>query len=113
MFAALLKEVLGDKYDVAVGHTGLQGIALCLESRPDIVVTDIGMPDFDGIQMLKAFQKDPRLASIPVVVLTATHFTQRSRTEVSRFPQVRNVLSKTERVDFIAEEIERALDRAY
>lgn len=112
MFAILLAETLGGYCDVAVGHNGLQGIALCLEAHTDLVVTDIGMPDLDGVQMLREFQKNPRLSSLPVLVVTATHFTQRSRTEVKRFPQVRAMLSKMERIDVIAEEARKALQGA-
>lgn len=112
MFAILLAETLGEYCEVVVGHNGLQGIALCLEAHTDLVVTDIGMPDLDGVQMLREFQKNPLLSSIPVLVVTATHFTQRSRSEVERFPQVRAMLSKMERIDVIAEAARKALQGA-
>jgi len=99
-------------YDVVVGHTGLQGIALCLESPADAVVTDIGMPDVDGITMLQEFAKDPRLSGIPVLVVTATHFTRLCREDVSRFPQVKRILSKTYSIDTLAREVRAVLEEA-
>src|SRR3989339_1205610 len=99
MFAALLAEALREHYDVAVGYSGLKGIEMCLKGGVDAVITDIGMPDLDGIEMLTEFKKDQRLSSVPVVVVTATHFTRRNRTEMERFPQVRGVLSKDERIE--------------
>jgi len=109
MFAALMTATLEADYDVAVGHNGLQGIALCLETPTDAVVTDIGMPDIDGITMLQEFSKNPRLSGIPVLVITATHFTRLSREDVSRFPQVKRILSKTESIDTLAREVRAVL----
>lgn len=109
MFSALLAETLGEAYDVAVGHNGLQGIAMCLEGSVAAVITDIGMPDLDGIQMLAEFNINPRLSSIPVLVVTATHFNQRNRSEVQRFAQVRGVFSKDQSTGIIAEALRKAL----
>jgi len=109
IFSALLAEMLGEYYDVSVGHTGLQGIAMCLEGGVAAVLTDIGMPDLDGIQMLREFQKVPRLASIPVMVVTATHFNRSNRSEVQCFPQVLGMFSKTESVGIIVEAVKKAL----
>lgn len=109
VFAALITAALEPDYNVAVGLNGLQGITLCLESHTDLVLTDIGMPDLDGIQMLKEFQKNPRLSGIPVIVVTATHFNTRNRADVNRYPQVRSIISKTSGIDFIMLEVRKAL----
>lgn len=108
MFAALMAAALEDEFEVAVGHNGLQGIALCLNGAA-AVVTDIGIPDLDGLQMLKRFNKDSRLSGIPVLVVTATHFNSLSREELSRFPQVKRTLSKTESIAILASEVKAVL----
>lgn len=109
LFAALLAAALEDEFDVTVGHSGLHGISTCLEGGVAAVITDIGMPDLDGLQMLKEFRKDPRLSAIPVLVVTATHFTRLSREEFSRFPQVKRMLSKTESIETIIGEVRAVL----
>lgn len=109
VFAALIAAALEEEFDIVVGHNGLQGISLCLEGGVSAVVTDLGMPEVDGIQMLREFQKNPALSSLPVLVVTATHFTQLSKAEVSRFPQVRRMLSKTDSIDNIAAEVRAVL----
>lgn len=109
MFAAMLAAVLEEDFDIAVGRNGLEGIALCLEGGVAAVVTDIGMPDLDGIAMLREFRKVPRLAVIPVVVVTATHFNSLSRDEVSHFPQVKRILSKTATAEVLAAEVKAVL----
>ena len=84
-------------------------VGLAAADRTDLLITDIGMPELDGIQMLKEFQKDQRLSNIPVIVVTATHFTTRNRSDVKCYPQVRCIISKTSDIDFIMLEARRAL----
>ncbi len=109
IFVALLTAVLAPSYDFVVGRNGREGLDLCRSGRVDLVVTDIGMPELDGIQMLEEFQKDKSLAAIPVLVTTASHFSRRSKSDVERFAQVRAVLCKPFNVDAIAEAIAKIL----
>ena len=68
---ALVKTCLErEGYDVVEARDG----ALALErmrEQPDLLVLDIGLPMVDGIEVLKEAQRDARLRSIPVVILTA------------------------------------------
>lgn len=110
-FAMLLAAALEEHCEVASGFNGLHGIAFCLEGGVDAVVTDIGMPDFDGISMLREMRKHPRMQSIPVIVVTATHFNTTSREEVSRFPQVRRMISKDSGLENITRQIIEVLSQ--
>ena len=40
--------------------------------RPDLILMDLKMPNFDGHEFLQIIKKDPRFSSIPVIVLTAS-----------------------------------------
>ena len=108
-FAALIVAALETDYTVVVGMNGKEGLRLCQDAHTDLLITDIGMPELDGIQMLKELQKDQRLANIPVVVVTATHFHTQTRSDVSRYPQVRSIISKTSGIDFITGEVRKVL----
>jgi CheY-like chemotaxis protein len=112
IFAALIAAALEEEFEVVTGHNGLQGIALCLEGGVAAVVTDIGMPDLDGLSMLREFDRHPALSPIPVLVITATHFNRLSRAELSRFPQVKRILSKTKSIDQLAAEVRAVLAEA-
>jgi DNA-binding NtrC family response regulator len=49
------------KYDVLDATSGVAGIALFRERRPDVVLTDILMPDKDGVETLREIRKiDPQ-----------------------------------------------------
>ncbi|MGD9643742.1 MAG: response regulator [Elusimicrobiales bacterium] len=105
IFAELIAAALEEHCRVLLGHTGLQGIAYFLEGGVDAVVTDISMPDFDGLQMLEEMNRNPALRRIPVVVVTASHFNRVSKSSVSRYPQVMRMLNKVESVGRIKAEV--------
>jgi CheY-like chemotaxis protein len=55
---------------VTVVGDGRQAIERVQSERPDIVLADIGMPERDGYEVAAFIKNDPRLSSIPVVLLT-------------------------------------------
>ena len=58
-------------HEVIDAEDGLRGIAVAMKQRPDIIVLDLMMPVMDGYGVLAELAKDPRTASVPVVVLSA------------------------------------------
>ncbi len=58
-------------HEVIDAEDGLRGIALAMKQRPEIIVLDLMMPVMDGYGVLEELAKDPRTASVPVVVLLA------------------------------------------
>jgi response regulator NasT len=55
---------------VAVAETGQQLVEACRGERPDLVITDIRMPEMDG---LDAAQTIYNLRPVPIIVITAHH----------------------------------------
>lgn len=51
--------------------SGAQAVSLAVEHAPDLVLMDIQLPDFDGVEALGRLRADARTASTPVVALTA------------------------------------------
>src|SRR5262245_21596244 len=49
----------------------LEVLPLMVRAEPDVVLLDIVMPEFDGLDLLAAIRADASLAHIPVVMLTA------------------------------------------
>lgn len=71
--AKLLKK-LGDDYEVlGEASDGQEGIKLCLETTPDLIITDIRMPKMDGIEMLSQLY-DKGLKSKAIVVSAYSEF---------------------------------------
>jgi CheY-like chemotaxis protein len=58
-------------YQVYNSYAGAPAIALIANKKPDAVILDIMMPDLSGLEVMKYMQRDPSLAEIPVVVVSA------------------------------------------
>jgi CheY-like chemotaxis protein len=69
----LLRELLeGRGYVVNEATNGLQALEMMAESKPDALLLDLNMPILDGFSTLKEIRHDPRLASLPVMAVTAS-----------------------------------------
>jgi DNA-binding response OmpR family regulator len=56
-------------YDVVPATDGATGLRLALELKPDIVVTELFLPQFEATSLLAGLRGDDRTASTPVIVL--------------------------------------------
>ncbi len=66
---SLLMKSLGDRgYAVASASNGVDGLTQAVESRPQLVVLDLGLPDLDGAQVLLMLRA---VSQVPVIVATA------------------------------------------
>ncbi|MEQ8957046.1 MAG: response regulator, partial [Coleofasciculus sp. C2-GNP5-27] len=68
-----LEEVGGFSVDVASNAN--DAWQMLQQKTPDLVITDIMMPQVDGYQFLKKLREDPRFKSLPVIFLTARGMT--------------------------------------
>jgi two-component system, chemotaxis family, chemotaxis protein CheY len=57
-------------YEVADAVDGKDGIAKAGGDRFDLIVTDLNMPNMDGIQMIVALRKIPAYSFTPILMLT-------------------------------------------
>ncbi len=64
-------EVLAGEASVRVAQGGEAGLAAALAQPPDLVVTDLMMPDLAGDTLVQALRSRPATAEVPVLVLTA------------------------------------------
>jgi class 3 adenylate cyclase len=58
-------------YDIVSAVNGSLGLERAHQVRPDVVISDVGMPQMDGFQLLEAIRADKALASTSVMLLTA------------------------------------------
>ncbi|RYD82774.1 MAG: response regulator, partial [Verrucomicrobiaceae bacterium] len=59
------------QYSVEAVADGAAALATVRQRRPDLVVTDVMMPNLDGFGLLRAIRDDPALQDLPVVLLSA------------------------------------------
>jgi CheY-like chemotaxis protein len=68
LIASVLKK---DGHEVLAAEDGLQGLALLRAETPDLVISDVQMPGLNGFDVVAQMRKDPKLAGIPVILLTS------------------------------------------
>lgn len=66
-----LKRLLQAHYMVSAACDGRQALALALKTRPDLVLSDIMMPELDGVDLLRCLRADPCTQTIPIILLSA------------------------------------------
>ncbi|MCB0564647.1 MAG: helix-turn-helix domain-containing protein [Phaeodactylibacter sp.] len=69
--ARYLIACLEGKYRLEVAYNGQVGIDTALELVPDIIITDVMMPEKDGFELCDTLKRDIRTSHIPIVMLTA------------------------------------------
>lgn len=68
----LLRELLElQGYRALLAYDGVEGVALAVAERPDVVVTDVMMPRMDGLELIERLRRNPDSRTTPVIVMSA------------------------------------------
>ena len=68
--AMIIKDTLADQgFDITVGENGVEGLKLFFDTRPDILVADVMMPELDGFEMVNKIRQTDTMT--PILFLTA------------------------------------------
>ena len=102
--ADLIQRVLGPHgYEVVHAPDGETGIEMAIKMKPDLILLDLGLPDFDGPTVAVQLRRVPELAQTPIVAVTAwPEETARTMVEVYR---CNGYISKPIRVATFADQI--------
>jgi len=57
-------------HEVVLAADGEEGLRSVRQNSPDVILLDMMLPRLDGLGVLEALKKDPKTASIPVIVMT-------------------------------------------
>lgn len=66
-----LTQTLQAQYQVISAEQGKQALTLAQEHTPDVIISDLAMPEMDGFELLQCLKKDLITSHIPVILLTA------------------------------------------
>lgn len=66
-----LSDMLSPQYEVIEAENGQQALELAQSDAPDLVLSDIAMPEMDGIELCRQLKTDVSTSHIPVILLTA------------------------------------------
>lgn len=66
-----IAESLSDEFEVQKAENGKVGLQLAIKLVPDIIVSDVMMPEMDGVEMCRKVKENICTSHIPVILLTA------------------------------------------
>jgi DNA-binding response OmpR family regulator len=58
-------------FNVISAGDGLEGVEKARNERPDVVISDIMMPEMNGLELVSTLKSDPATADLPVLLLSA------------------------------------------
>ena len=68
---AFLKDGFKEEYEVLIANNGKSGLEKAIATIPDLIISDVMMPEMDGMEMCRLLKNDIRTNHIPIILLTA------------------------------------------
>jgi signal transduction histidine kinase len=99
--AEVLYYVFSDQYDVVIAHSGMEALACCARTPPDLILLDVLMPDMNGHDVCRRLKAMPATREIPIIFVTG--FTD---------PAEETIGLELGAVDFISKPVNPAVVRA-
>lgn len=91
-------------HEVHVASDGNEGLELIRRIRPDVIFSDVSMPQLNGFEMADRLKADPELSPIPIVFMTAS--VQRAQVDEALRRGAAGVLSKPFTMSELRERVE-------
>ncbi len=66
-----MRRLLSQRYEVEAVTDGMAALAAIQAQRPDLILSDVMMPELDGFELLHQLRADPQTRELPVILLSA------------------------------------------
>jgi YesN/AraC family two-component response regulator len=66
-----ISSILTNEYEVHTAFNGSEGLRKLKEISPDLILSDIMMPEMDGYELVEQIRKDKEYSTVPIILLTA------------------------------------------
>lgn len=94
-------------YRVVIAECGLDGIDMARRNPPDLILTDINLPDMSGREVTTMLRSDPRFVDIPIVALTAQAYNEQR--EMTMAAGITGYLTKPLDVEALPDQVQHYL----
>ena len=96
-------EIFG--HEAILASSGEEAQTLAADQKPDMIMTDMRLPDIDGLSLVRLFKESPDLSEIPVIVLSASP--EMDVAELSLASGAEEFITKPVRLQTLQEVIQR------
>lgn len=103
-----IKQRLSEYYNVYTAHDGKEGLELLAKYNPELVLTDLSMPQLDGFEVCRRIRADFKTSHIPVIVLSGQGDVDDTRVQAIE-SGANMFIDKPVDVDFLLKQIENLL----
>jgi signal transduction histidine kinase/DNA-binding response OmpR family regulator len=69
--AKFIHDLFNNQFRCLVAYNGKAGYKICMDLKPDIIISDIMMPVMDGLEMCQKIKENIQFSTIPIIMLTA------------------------------------------
>lgn len=67
----LMKKILSRRYHVLIAKNGLEALSIIKDNEIDIIISDVMMPEMDGLELCRSLKSNLETSHIPIILLTA------------------------------------------
>jgi len=60
-----------ESFAVVTAQDGLDALEVAAHEQPDLIITDVNMPNLNGIEMIRELRKRPGFSRVPIIAITA------------------------------------------
>lgn len=66
-----LSQELGELFKVITAVDGVDGLQVAIDRQPDLIISDVMMPNMDGLNLVKRLKNNNNVSHIPIILLTS------------------------------------------
>jgi CheY-like chemotaxis protein len=111
-FLQLAQLALGsEEYEVFTATDGQDGFEQAKKLKPDVILMDVMMPRVSGLELLRMMLSEEDIRSIPIIVMTASHFDPSTEQVFMQEGNVKGFLQKPCPVNILRDQIALALKK--
>ena len=81
-------------FQTMIASNGAVGLEIAKAYKPDLIITDIMMPQMDGYQMIRKLQEDGETRTIPVMIISSKQMDQSTKDMLKMEPNVKDFVEK-------------------